>query len=400
MNPFLGAFEENPEVAAMTVEPNPYAAPMVVPDIPVAPWKPALRRAGLCLGVSLCLGALTMAALEALHFPSVIGGVGFSVVALSSCFGAWFAGAAVFRVARERPPRAGLIAFAGLCLFGVHGLMTFFGAVVALLSSGGGRGRQLRRFGKVLLPRLVPGSTPDWSGGFVAFDVPDEVRSPLAAQWRENARTEHASVGAFALLTMDLLALGAPPDLLSSAHRDGLDEIRHAQACLALAAAIDGGNSRPAPFEESRRARSLPRRRTLALARLAVDSLVDGVLHEGVSARVLGRLARLTEVFEIRETVAQLAADEGRHAAHAWHVVVWCAREGGDPVLYALRGALAALPRSMRSTLPALAQDGSWQRWGIPGRALESAEWDAARASAVRRVEALVAARDAEARAA
>jgi hypothetical protein len=199
---------------------------------------------------------------------------------------------------------------------------------------------------------------------------------------------------------MDLLALGAPPDLLSSAHRDGLDEIRHAQACLALAAAIDGGDSRPAPFGEARRARSLPRSRTLALAGLAVDSLVDGVLHEGVSARVLARLARLTEVFEIRETIAQLAADEGRHAAHAWHVVVWCAREGGAPVLHALRGALTALPQSPSSTLPAQAQDGSWQRLGIPGRALESAEYAVARASVARRVGALLAERDAEARAA
>ena len=232
-------------------------------------------------------------------------------------------------------------------------------------------------------------------------------RARLAAAWRENARTEHASVGAFAVLTMDLLALGAPPELLASAHRDGLDEIRHAQMCLGLAAAIDGVDLSPAPFPESRSARALPRTRVLAHARLAGDSLVDGVLHEGVSARTLARLARLAELSAIRETLAVLAADEGRHAAHAWHVVQWCVREGGEPVVQALRGAVRVLPRQpgerpgdgagerLRSRpddgARLEARGGAWQRWGIPGRALEEEEYAAAAASVVRRVEALAA---------
>jgi len=269
--------------------------------------------------------------------------------------------------------------------------------VVALLSSAGGRGRQLRRFGRVLLPRLRPGS--EWSGGVDAIAIEDAARTGLATQWRENARTEHASVGAFAVLTMDLLALGAPPELLASAHRDGLDEIRHAQMCLGLATAIDGVDLSPAPFPESRSARALPRTRVMALARLAVDSLVDGVLHEGVSARTLARLTRLAESSVIRETLAVLAADEGRHAAHAWHVVQWCVREGGEPVVQALRGAARVLPRRPGERPSSTPDDGSslearsgaWQRWGIPGRALEEEEYAAAVASVAHRVEALAA---------
>jgi hypothetical protein len=278
--------------------------------------------------------------------------------------------------------------------------MTLFGALLALFSQSGGRGRQLRRFGRVLLPTLQPGDA--WSRGHAPVDVDASVRDALAARWRENAKTEHASVAAFARLTLDLVALGAPPELLASAQSDGLDEIRHAQLCLALATAIDGRHVSPSPFPAALRARTLPRTRTLALAALAVDSLVDGALHEGVSARVIARLARTAKVPAIRELLARLAADEGRHAANGWHVVEWCAREGGAPVVRALEGAVRMLPSMPASPVtaprapagthiaaPHAPEDGSWERWGIPGHSLEAEEYANARAHVARRVSAL-----------
>jgi hypothetical protein len=321
----------------------------------------------------------------------VVAAVGFVGITVVSLVGMWLSGVTAYRFIRSRRDSSQYVALGAAALLVVHGALAFLGMIAALLATSGGRGRQLRRYGRVLLPRLVPGS--DWSGGTGRIDIDESARAGLAAQWRENARTEHASVGAFAGLTMDLLVLGAPPELLASAHRDGLDEIRHAQMCLALAAAIDGVDRSPAPFPESRRARVLPRHRVLALARLAVDSLVDGVLHEGVSARTLARLARLAEVPRIRETLAALAADEGRHAAHAWHVVQWCVREGGQPVVLALQGAtlvLADHPQlGVREEARGGAQGGAWERWGVPGRTLEEEEYAAARANVVRRVDAL-----------
>jgi hypothetical protein len=321
---------------------------------------------------------------------AAIGFVGTTVVSL---VGAWFAGGTAYRFITSRKDYSRYVALGGAALLVVHGAMAFFGMIAALLSTAGGRGRQLRRLGRVLLPRLVPGN--DWSKGMERIEVDESARAGLAAQWRENARTEHASVGAFAGLTMDLLALGAPPELLASAHRDGLDEIRHAQMCLALATAIDGVDQSPAPFPESRRARALPHTRVLALARLAVDSLVDGVLHEGVSARMLARLARVADLPRIRETLAALAADEGRHAAHAWRVVLWCAREGGEPIVLALQGAtrvLAEHPQyGVHEAARGEAQGGAWERWGVPGRDIEEEEYAAARAHLVRRVDALAA---------
>ena len=108
------------------------------------------------------------------------------------------------------------------------------------------------------------------------------MRAALAAQWREHGRTGHASIAAFAKLTLELIALGAPPELVEGSPRDALDERRHTQLCFSLARALDGKAESPGAFPAALSARSTSLPRTASLARLAVDSLIDGALHEGV----------------------------------------------------------------------------------------------------------------------
>jgi hypothetical protein len=267
-------------------------------------------------------------------------------------------------------------------------VMTVFGMLVAYIGTVGfSRGRQLRRFGRVLLPRLR--SSSEWTTSEMVIDA-EGAPAGLADQWRENGKTEHASVAAFARLTLDLMALGAPPALVAAANRDALDEIRHAELCFSIARALDGRTESPAPFPEAQRVGTLPRSRTLALGKLAVDSLVDGALHEGVSARVIAKLSQRSAVPAIAAALKGIAADEGRHTAHGWAVVEWCLDEGGAPVAEALFGALAALPGQMSSTLPAGASGGEWERWGIHGHALEAAEYTSALEQLGRRVRSLI----------
>jgi hypothetical protein len=289
----------------------------------------------------------------------------------------------------------------GLAVFGLlgNGLMGLVGAVTALSSTSAfSRGRQLRRFGKVLLPPVVEGEA--WArselsripgGTLLEADAIDATtRDALAKQWRENGRTEHASVAAFARLTLDLVALGAPPSLVAAAQEDALDEIHHAELCFGLARAIDGRDASPGPFPQAAKARTLSAVPAIALAELAVDSLVDGALHEGVSARVVAKLARRVSDPTLRDVLKRIAADEGRHAAHGWDVVEWCLEKGGDRVARALRSAVAVLPTELRSDLPLDARDGGWERWGIAGAALEHDELLRAREDLVRRVDRLL----------
>jgi hypothetical protein len=275
-----------------------------------------------------------------------------------------------------------MLGFSGL-------LMAAYGAITTLFASANfARGRQLRRFGRVLLPKVVRGA--DWIDDTLELDGAALAPPGVGAQWRENGRTEHASVASFARLTLDLMALGAPPALVTSANQDALDEIRHTEACFALAHALDGKRESPGPFPEAQRVSTLSRLRSVALAELAVLSLIDGALHEGVSARIIAKLARRAQHPKIIAVLKQIAADEGRHAAHGWEVVEWCLEQGGLPVAHALSGALRVLPERMSASLPEPAVGGAWEAWGIHGASLERDEYAAARADVVQRVTRLM----------
>ena len=61
------------------------------------------------------------------------------------------------------------------------------------------------------------------------------TRQKLGEYWLHNARMEHASIAAFARLSLELLSLGAPPDLLRQSASAQADEIHHAEICFSLA---------------------------------------------------------------------------------------------------------------------------------------------------------------------
>lgn len=60
---------------------------------------------------------------------------------------------------------------------------------------------------------------------------------PSALRWAADAALEHSSIAAFAKLSLDLMAHGAPLDLVRAAHQAALEEIRHTEAACAMATA-------------------------------------------------------------------------------------------------------------------------------------------------------------------
>jgi hypothetical protein len=213
------------------------------------------------------------------------------------------------------------------------------------------KGRLLRLRGKAALPERADGD--GWrDDARPALDGLDRAeRAALAEAWLASARMEHASIAAFSLLSLHLAALGAPSELVERTHRAALDEIRHARRCYAFASAYAGEAWTAGPIVELRAQGERP----IDLVRLAVGSLVDGCVAEGIAADVVARAAAGAEDPAVRATLTMIARDETRHAELAWSVLEWCRAQGGEPVRRAIEARAAALDDEVAPPAPELA---------------------------------------------
>ncbi len=195
-------------------------------------------------------------------------------------------------------------------------------------------GRPLLVDGRARLAPVV--SRADWSAARLDLrGGSDEIRSCAGRAWREDAAVEHASVAAFARLSLQLLALGAPSDLVVAAHQAALQEIDHARACFAMAAALgDEAPLGPAPLAIDGVAL------TASLVSVAREAALESCIGETVSSLVLSRAARTCAAEAQRAMLEQMAEDELEHAAFGWKVVAWACRVGGEPVYDAVADAL------------------------------------------------------------
>jgi hypothetical protein len=192
-------------------------------------------------------------------------------------------------------------------------------------------GRPFLRDGQALTSTARPGDSWRSTEAEAGPDSP-----ALAAAWLQAALGEHASVAAFARVTLEVMALGAPADLVAGLQRAALDEVAHAQLCFDMVARFGGGAVEPGPF---------PLPATLSLATTPVDIAVaavrEGCIGETVSAWLAERAAERATDPQARQVLDRIAADEARHAALSWRLVAWLLEEHGADVYDAVVAALA-----------------------------------------------------------
>jgi len=167
---------------------------------------------------------------------------------------------------------------------------------------------------------------PAWSTSQVlALDAVEklspEAREAAAASWQRDALSEHASIASFARTTLELLAVGAPAELIVDTQRAGMDEVRHAAACFELARAFGCTETTPGPLP-------LCAPREGDLARLARDTFIEGCVGETVSALAATRASERTTGAP-QKVWRLLAADETRHASLAWRTLRWALDAAG-----------------------------------------------------------------------
>jgi hypothetical protein len=162
-----------------------------------------------------------------------------------------------------------------------------------------------------------------------------DEREALAAAWARDGLLEHASIASFARFSLDLLAAGAPPDLVEAAHRAALDEVRHARLCLSLASAYAGAPVEPGPFPFGG---AVPVES--GLPALAAAAVREGCVGETVAAILAAeQLSRASDP-AVRRALAAIVEDEARHAELAFRAVAWALREGGAEVRAAVAQAI------------------------------------------------------------
>lgn len=159
-------------------------------------------------------------------------------------------------------------------------------------------------------------------------------RSELAAHWTKLGQMEHASIAAFARFSLQLLALGAPAELVEQCTRALADETAHAKLCFGLASAYAGRAVGPGPLDVSG-----------ALEATSLVDIVDLVIAEGCFGETSAALEALDAADTASDPVIvaaylRIASDEQSHAELAFRFVRWALERSGALVAERIESAL------------------------------------------------------------
>jgi hypothetical protein len=185
----------------------------------------------------------------------------------------------------------------------------------------------------------------DWCAHWSAQtnDLDEVTKKALVEAWRADAQMEHASVASFARFTMELLALGAPADIVVASQSASLDEVEHARLCFGLASRFSGQALGPGPLEMTGALRGT------TLAECAGWTVIEGCIGETIAALTARAQIDVVQDEDIRRALLRIAEDEEAHAALAWRFVAWALSVGGANVRTAVKQAFDEGMRQVRA---------------------------------------------------
>jgi hypothetical protein len=196
--------------------------------------------------------------------------------------------------------------------------------------------------------------------------APAVSRSALGAYFARAAALEAASVVAFERMARELAALGAPQELVASAARSALDEVRHTRAVTVLARRFGGEPGTPeiAPLA-ARSAQAI-----------ALENAVEGCVRETYGALVAHYQAQTAHDPVVRAAMAVIAEDETRHATLSWQVAEWLEPRLSHDERRAVHAARAAALATLRDELDAGIPRADMALIGLPEQPLAVALLD------------------------
>jgi hypothetical protein len=170
----------------------------------------------------------------------------------------------------------------------------------------------------------------------IARTLDPELAQRVAREWARDAQFEHASIASFGRFALELLAVGAPSELIESAHRAAIDEIEHARLCFSLASIYGDAPLGPGPLPIDAGAFTTP-----SLVSMVRATVLEGCVNETLAAVEAKIAAELAEHAAVREALLAIERQESDHASLAFRFVAWAIAVGGRDVRSAARAAFA-----------------------------------------------------------
>jgi hypothetical protein len=153
----------------------------------------------------------------------------------------------------------------------------------------------------------------------------EQQRLALVDHYTTWALAEHASVASFARFALQLLALGAPSDLISRAIDAQADEVRHAKLGFGLASALVGEAIGPTELSLHNAVNEVTLEEALRLA------VREGMIGETLAALEAHVSAQLALAPYLKQGLAVVAEEESQHAELAYAFGAWALQR--DPSL-------------------------------------------------------------------
>ena len=157
-------------------------------------------------------------------------------------------------------------------------------------------------------------------------------RAEFAAHWSRLGQMEHASIAAFARFNQQLLALGAPSDLVEACNQALIDETAHAKLCFAFASAYAGTKLGPGKLDMSH-----------CFEETTLLSVTQLVISEGCIGETVAALEALEDADRaadpvVKNALLRIAHDERNHAELAYRFVRWafgqCSEEERQALIF------------------------------------------------------------------
>jgi hypothetical protein len=223
----------------------------------------------------------------------------------------------------------------------------------------------------------------------IARELAPEAGERLAREWARDAQLAHTSIASFGRFALELQAVGAPSELVESAHRAAIDEIDHARVCFSLVSVYGGQVVGPGPVPLPTGAFAAP-----TLISMAHATVLEGCVNETIAALEAKVAAAHAQPAAVRDALLAIERQESDHASLAFRFVGWAIARGGREVRAAARAAFAlanertvgtrtdggALPAALEDTLAQHGRLSERARSELRHRALREVIAPAARA--------------------